>query len=347
MDRFVLDDGELALGDSHLRFQGQIALPSSASELSATGTLNLSDLAHLPWVTLKQSAAWQLQGQTKLQCAFRGRLEDWRGAEIVGTATAERIMARGLPIEALRMEWQQQSGKLAVRIPQATVGGGRVTANFFARPQPEPASYLIETDVTAVDLANLAASIPLWKERQIHGSASVHTSLLGTWGDPSSLRGDGWIHMSGEQLGELPLLDRLFRGVFGALADRLGFAYLRKARMTKFAGQWRLAQQRIWTEDLQLSGAAGAEPIVILIHGSVGLDTTLDLTIEPDLPAQLVVEAPDTSTVSRTIVKVMGGAERLRRMVGRHHLGGTIEKPQYKFEFNLPSGVGQLLESVR
>ncbi|MBI4323142.1 MAG: hypothetical protein HY596_02575 [Candidatus Omnitrophica bacterium] len=334
-DRFVLANGELALRDSHLRLQGQIASPSSASELSAAGTLNLSDLAHLPWVTLKQVEAWQLQGQTKLQGAFRGRLEDWRGAEIMGTATAERIMARGLPIEALRMEWQQQSGKVAIRIPQATVGGGRMTANFFARPQPEPASYLIETDVTAVDLANLAASVPSWKERQIRGSASAHASLVGTWGEPGSLRGDGWIHMSGEQLGELPLLDRLFRGVFGALADRLGLAYLRKARMTKFAGQWRLSQQRIWTEDVQLSGEAGAEPIVILIHGSVGLDKTLDLTIEPDLPAQLVVEAPNTSTVGRTIVKVMGGAERLRRMVGRHHLGGTLEKPQYKFEFNL------------
>lgn len=265
----------------------------------------------------------------------------------MGTATAEQMMVRGLPLEALRMEWQQQSGKVAIRIPQATVGGGRMTANFFVRPQPEPASYLIETDVTAVDLANLAASVPSWKERQIRGSASAHASLVGTWGEPGSLRGDGWIHMSGEQLGELPLLDRLFRGVFGALADRLGLMDLRKARMTKFAGQWRFAQQRIWTEDLQLSGVAGPEPIIILIHGSVGLDKTLDLTIEPELPAQLVVEAPNTSTVSRTIVKVMGGAERLRRMVGRHHLGGTIDKPQYKFEFNLPSGLEQLLESVR
>ncbi len=374
-DRFVLADGELALGDSRLRLQGQIALPSAVSELSAAGALDPADLSHLPWVTLKHVEAWQLQGQTKLQCTFRGSLNDWREAEIVGTATAEQVMVRGLPIEALRIEWQQRSGKLAVHVPQATVGGGRVTVNFFARSadtpsvlgtpspartvparsQPEPASYLIETDVTAVDLANLAASIPSWKERQIRGSASAHAGLLGTWADPTSLRGDGWMHMSGEQLGELPLLDRLFRGVFVALAERLGLADLRKARMTKLAGQWRLSQQRIWTEDLQLSGAAGAEPIVILIHGSVGLDKTLDLTIEPDLPAQLVMEAPNTSTVSRTIVKVMGGAERLRRMVGRHHLGGTIDKPQYKFEFDLdqllnqlfPSGLGQLLNSVR
>ena len=178
---------------------------------------------------------------------------------------------------------------------------------------------------------------------------------MGSWADPTSLRGDGWLRATGEHLAELPLLDQILRGFFGALANQLGLASFRKAQITEIAGQWRLAQARLSTEDLRLSGVSGDQPMTIDLHGSVGLDQTLDVSVEPDLSEQLVLEAPNTSTVARTFLKTLGGLERLRRLVGRHHLGGTLDNPQYKFEFTpeqllsqvLPGGLERLLESLR
>ena len=82
------------------------------------------------------------------------------------------------------------------------------------------------------------------------------------------------------------------------------------------------------------------------MRGSVGLDHTLDLTIEPELSEQIVLQTPQASTLSSAILKALGGLERLRRLVGRHHLGGTFEKPEYKFEFSLEQLFSSTLPTV-
>jgi len=357
-DRFLVDRVELTLGNSSLRIQGDVSrLPDRASHLIATGTVALSDLSRIPWVHPTGLEAWQPDGTTMVHLRLLGPANDWRSIEAAGFLHADHLVVRGVPFRAVSAELEQGQGRVAVRLTHAALAGGRLTGEFLTQTtgRDEPARYLLECDLTGADLAQLAASIPAWHQRQLQGSASAHASFSGFWNDRGSLRGEGWVHATGEQLGELPVIDRLFRGVFGALAERLGLAGLRKAQLTKLAGQWRLSQERIITDDLRLTGTLGMEPIIVALRGSVGLDATLDLTVEPELPEQLVLQAPNTSTLSTTILKVVGGAERLRRLVGRHHLGGTIDHPQYTFEFSLdqllnqlfPSGLGQILESVR
>ncbi len=177
-------------------------------------------------------------------------------------------------------------------------------------------------------------------------SASTHALLTGHWGASESLEGEGWLHATGEHLAELPLLDRVLQGIFGALADRLGLSSMRKAQMTALSGQWQMAHARVMTDDLKLSGFSGTEPVAIYVRGSIGLDNTLDLTIEPELSEGIVLQAPQVSTVPSTFLKALGGLERLRRLVGRHHLGGTIEKPEYKFEFSLEQLFGRTLPAA-
>ena len=92
-----------------------------------------------------------------------------------------------------------------------------------------------------------------------------------------------------------------------------------------------------------------------MFRGSVGFNKTLDFVVEPNLPDQLILEAPNTSTVSRTLLQAMGGLERLRQLVGQHHLGGTIDTPEYQFQVSVnqaidqlvPSGLERLLDSLR
>lgn len=355
-DRVEIAHAELRLGQSQMRLAGRLGHANAPSELQLSGVVELADLTQVPVVNLKQPLeAWNLHGPVTLQAKLRGVAREWREMEMLGSGSARKVTVRDIPVQDLSVQWQQRAGVLMVKLVHATVGGGRAAGTWFAELHSDPVKLVADADLTNLDLAQMTMAIPTWKGRDIRGAASAHAEMSGFARDQASWRGAGWVNMSGEHLGELPLLDRVFQGVFGALAERLGLAHLRRAKLTKFSGQWRLAQARIWTDDLQLSGTAGAEPIIILIRGSVGLDKTLDLTVEPNLPEQLVLEAPNTSSLSRTILRVVGGAERMRQMVGRHHVGGSIDRPEYKFEFSLdqllnqvlPAGLGQFLESVR
>jgi len=402
-DRVIIETGEVIFGASSFRARGEVSrlpapsaarqagLPHQASQLAVTGTVDLSDLARLPWVDLKALDAWQLDGESAFQLEALGPLDDWRSVEVRGTIRADEVTVRALPVRALSAELEQGQGRLLIRVMNAIAADGRLLGEFLIEQDETPARYLLEFDLMRAELGQLASAIPAWREprpfadsrsaetlsdrssvseslspdvlsetkgrgeRHIQGTLSCHASLLGVWRDRASLRGEGWLQAAGERLAELPLLDRILRGFFGVLADRLGLSNLRTAQITELAGQVRLANERLVTDDLRLRGWSGPEPITILVRGSVGLDKTLDLTVEPELSEQLVLQAPKTSTIAGTILKTVGGLERLRRLVGRHHLGGTIDNPQYQFEFTLdqllnqllPSGLQQLLESLR
>ncbi|MBI3009648.1 MAG: hypothetical protein HYY57_01525 [Candidatus Omnitrophica bacterium] len=182
--------------------------------------------------------------------------------------------------------------------------------------------------------------------------------VSGVWNKRSTWIGEGWLNASGEELGDLPLLDRLFRGLFGVLADRIGLETLRRAQITQASVQWQLERERLHTEQLRLGGLAASEPVAVYAKGSVGLDGTLDLIVEPELSERTVLEAPATSPLASTILRAAGQLERLRRFLGRHRLTGTLNEPQYRFEFTtqelfkqLAPGsedfLGGLFESVR
>jgi len=355
-DRVIIETGELLFGASSLRAQGLVSrLPHQASQLAFTGLVDLADLARFPWMDLKALEPWQLDGKAAVQLRVLGPLDDWHALAARGTLQAEEVTVRALPVRTVSAELEQGQGRLIIRVTDAMVADGRVLGEFLIEQDEQPSRYLLEVDLMRADLAHRASAIPAWRERRIQGTVSCHASVVGAWRDRASLRGEGWLHAAGERLAELPLLDRILRGFFGVLADRLGLSTLKVAQITELSGQVRLANERLVTDELQLKGLSGTEPITIYVRGSVGLDKTLDLTVEPELSEQLVLQAPNTSTIAGTILKTVGGLERLRRLVGRHHLGGTIDNPKYQFAFTLdqllnqllPSGLQQLFESLR
>ena len=354
-DQFVVQELDAAIGSSRLRVKGRISrLRDQPSQLTAAGTLRMTDLPQVPWVDLSALKPWGLEGDVAVQARLSGPLDEPRALAAAGLIQSEQLVIKGVPVRAITAELEQGRERWSLRVTEAMIASGKLTGECLLE-RSESARYLLEGDLTMADMQQLAASLPAWRGRDLQGTLSAHTSIVGVWKDRSKMQGDGWLQAEGERLGEVPLMDGLFRGVFGALADRLGLTMLRKAQITKVAGQWRLAQERLWTEDLRVTGLSGTEPVALIIRGSVGLDKTLDLVVEPELSEQLLTQAPNMSALSGTILKVMGGLERARGLVGRHHLSGTIDKPQYKFEFsldqvlnqNLPAGIGQLLDSLR
>ena len=346
-DALILDEGGLALAHSALRIAGRMSREADhASLMSITGTLDLAELSHLPFLPLPALEAWKLRGTTEARLQFDGRLSDWRESTIDGELRADHVQIREIPLDQATCIIEQHHRLLRMHIPSALAADGKLWGELVIEHHPEGAErYLLQADAVNLQLASLTQAIPAWQSHAIAGAASSHVLLSGAWAQRPTWKGEGWLNATGERLGDVPLLDKLFRGLFGVLGERLGLDSLRRAQITQASLRWQLSQERFRTDDLRLSGAAGAEPVAIYAKGSVGFDRTLDFVIEPELSEGVMLEAPTTATLARTVLKAAGQLERLRRLIGRHRLTGTLDKPEYRFEITTQDLFKQLAPS--
>ncbi len=351
-DRVQLERLDAAVGSSRVQAHGTIARPPhTESRLSLGGVIDTEDLTSLPWVKWPALAQWQLSGSAEVHATLEGELPGRDSWLARGTINSDRLVIRGLAVHELQMELDQHREQLTLRVANSIVAGGRLTGSLTIVNNSAGPDVALDADFVRADLAQLAAAIPAWKSLGISGDVSTRATISGTWPRQDTYQGQGWIHATGDRLGELPLLDRVLRGSLGAIGDRLGLSTLRKAQLMEIAGQWQLARGRIATEDLRLNGNTANEPITIYVRGSVGLDKTLDLTIDPELSEQVVLDSPTTRTLASTILRSVGMLDRVRRLIGRHHIGGTIDKPDPTFQFGMdelfsqaiPFGLDQLL----
>lgn len=342
-DDVLIDEATLSLAATRLQVSGQWAWSAArTSTLTASGTMELAELGQLPLMTASAFEPWRLQGPVTFEATFQGPLADWRDGALRGRLSARRILIRDVPIEQLSCEFDQRNRILRARIPSSQIAEGRCVGELTIQHHAPRSDYLLQADLVGLQLARLTQVIPAWRTRAVRGNASAHTFLSGTWQERATWTGEGWLNASGEQLGDVPLLDKVLRGVFGVLADRLGLDTLRRAQITQLSGRWRLSKERLWTEDLRIGGMGGSEPVALYVRGSVGLDQTLDFTIEPELSEETVLRAPSTSTLSSAVLKAAGQLDRLRRLIGRHRLTGTLKAPTYRFEFSMAELFKQL-----
>ena len=339
----VIDQSRLQLDQSRVQLTGRISRNSaSPSALKMMGAVELSELESIPFLSLPALQGWNLHGLAEVETQFQGSFVRWREADFNGRLRADRLQVKDLPVEQLSCQFEQTEGTLRVRVPMALVAEGKFVGELNVKHHPAAQDYLLQADLVGLQLARLTQIVPAWRSRSLSGIASAHALLSGTWQDRRTWRGEGWLNASGEGLGDMPLLDKLFGGLFGVLADRMGLDMLRRAQITQASVQWQLTQERLKTDNLRLGGLAGTEPVAVYAKGSVGLDQTLDFVIEPELSESLVLQSPTTSTLASTVLKAAGQLERLRRLIGRHRLTGTLNNPQYRFELSTQEILKQL-----
>jgi len=339
----VVEAAQLTFYDSQLSFKGSIGRAAPRrSRLTLAGTVQMADLTRVPFLPTQRLEPWKLTGAATMTASFEGPLDAWQDAQLRGQLSAPQLGVRDVPVEQLTCEFEQQERTLRVRVPSALIADGKFQGQVTVRHRPADAEYAAEADLVGLQLAKLAHVVPAWREREVTGTASAHALVTGMWKARATWQGEGWLNASGERLADMPLLDKVLRGLFGVLGDRLGLEPLRRAQITQASVTWRLSQERLTTEDLRLGGVAGTEPVAIYARGSVGLDQTLDFVIEPELSEGIVLQSPTTSTLATAVLKAAGQLERLRRLIGRHRLTGTLNKPEYKFEY----GTGEVLKQI-
>jgi hypothetical protein len=339
----LIDAAQLAFRDSGLSLRGAIERDATRrSRLQLTGTVEAADLSRFPFLNIPALEPWKLAGTVAVTADLDGPLTKWEEAHLRGRLSATQLSVRDVPVEQLACEFEQQDRTMRVHVPSALVADGRFRGELTVRHRTADAEFLTEADLIGLRLERLALAVPAWQQRQITGTASAHAVITGLWKQRATWQGQGWLNASGERLADVPLLDKVFRGLFGMLGDRLGLEVLRRAQITQASVTWRLSQERLQTDDLRLAGTAGTEPVALYARGSVGLDQTLDFVIEPELSEGIVLESPTTSTLASAVLKAAGQLERLRRLIGRHRLTGTLKDPEYRFEY----GTGEVLKQI-
>lgn len=345
MDPYLIwiDEADLAMEESRLRLAGAIARKAQArSRLTANGIIALHELGRLPWKLFGIFQKWQLEGLADAELTFDGLMADPKAADVSARLRAQSLRVRQIPLDDVRCAIDQEKGVLRLNIPSTLVAGGTLIANFALQQNESDHPYQLQADLSGLQLEQLKNTVPAWKDRAVSGNASAHAKLSGLSEKRATWVGEGWINMAGSQLGDVPLLDQLFRGLFGVLADRLGLEMLRRAEITQASTSWMLKQERLLTEDLRLGGVAAHEPVAVYARGSLGLDGSLDFIIEPEFSEAILLQAPSTSTLASTILKAAGQLDRARRLVGRHRLTGSLKKPTYRFELSLQETLKQL-----
>jgi len=350
----LIDDAAITFLESRVRLGGTLGRrPERASALRVSGAVDLGDLQRFPFFPLPQLEPWHLTGQAMADVELEGRISDWPGASLRGRIQAEHVAVRDLPIDEGLCELSQRDRTLRAHVPSARVADGRFQGDVTIEHRAGNEDYALDAEVSGLQLARLTQLVPAWRARAVTGTASGRTRLSGTWDARATWRGEGWLNASGAQLGDVPLLDKVFHGLFGVLGDRMSLESLRRAEITQISSRWQLSQERISTEDLRLGGMAGTETVAIYAKGSVGLDQTLDFVIEPELSEGTVLEAPATASLASTVLKAAGHLERLRRLIGRHRLTGTLKSPEYRFELSpqeifkqLAPAPGDLLQNL-
>ena len=337
-----IDEARLRLPGSDVRVSGLLSRTGGPSRLSVSGAVSFEDLRALPFAPQAWVESWKLQGRAEVDATFEGLLTDVAGATVRAAVRAPSLSVQGVPAQAVEAAVEQVNRRFQLRIPAGTIAGGRLWGDLRMAYRATAPEFALETDINRLQLAQLGEAIPAWRTRQVSGLASAHARVSGTWGRRATWQGEGWLDAQGERLGRVPLLDRVFQGLFGVLGDRLGLDTLRRAEIREASMKWQLTKERVWTDSLRLAGTAGTEPVAVYGKGSVGLDHTVDLVVEPELSEGTIVEAPTTASLAGALLKAAGQLEHLRRLIGRHRITGTLKQPQYRFEYSTQEVFRQL-----
>jgi len=326
---------------SQLVLAGELT-PTTPSQLNLAGrgTLTLADLAAWP-VTAQVLTDWPLTGTLPLTFTLQGTPQaprahvQWRASD---------LHLRELPVHLNHGELRWDEHGFTVPRLELLVADGRVTLSDGALGVPRHQQACHGTfAVDGVQLEPLVRTLWPARERYPTGVLTAAATLRGDRCEPSALQGSGEFHIRDARLGSIPLLDKVFWGLLGALADRLDYPELRQAELVEAVGTWRLAEGKITTDKTLVIATYAGSRIPIIFEGWVGLDHQLNVLVDAQVPADVLQYAPGVPATLRNMFRAVSILHNMTRLVGRQRITGTLERPVSSFEFSFEELANQLL----
>ena len=343
---FWLDQTQLWIDKNRVAATGRVSRSKAASELSLEGELQLEQLASLPLYPITQAEAWGMKGPVNFQARYTGPLSDWTYASIAATVKSPSLIVRDVPLEGTTLQINQDRDTLRGQLQSQSLAGGPTSLEFSLQHLGQESKFTVRGQILELQLAKLRQAVPKWRDRDVSGDATLQATLYGVWQRRATWAGEGLIRAKGQNLADIPLLEKLFRGLFGTITSIVSavgggsLESLRRAEVRSLDATWRLADERIATNDLRLGAVAAQAPVSIYATGSVGLDGTLDFTVEPDLTESLL-EGGQSGTATAAL-KAAGEFDKFRRLFAKLRMTGTIQEPKFERQF----APGELIKSL-
>lgn len=325
-------------------------LPHPTANLYAESAIELSDLSTLPlpetWRT--RLTAQRVQGLVRANASLQGPLDArWLTGRLGVKGAAERCTIGAVTLQQMNADVRIEEGQLDVPTFGAVYAGGQVQGRLTADLRQAHPPFQLQVAAIQVDLAQATQPWRSATAPPMAGALNTSWTLQGQGLQWTALRGTGTVQAVGENLGTVPVLDRILGGLGGVVADHLRLGRLRQVTFKQVEGRITIAGGKAMTQDVAIRG----DTMGVLVEGAVGVpDGGLDLVALPSV-AQAVVQESPVAGVAAAPAKSFDALA-----LGRVRITGTLQEPRFTSQLApvgdllqrfLPSGVRDVLQGVQ
>ena len=308
------------LGSTFRAIGDLLNLPHPTANLFVKSTLDLADLPTLPvppgWKDFLTAHA--ASGTALIDATFQGPFDpSWSTGRLGLKISSPQCALGRVLLQDVTAEAHLEDGQLRVPAFAAGYAGGQLQGHgSLDVTTPTPAFNL---QWTAAQI-NLAQALQPWHPAQpIVGTLDTSWALTGEGQQWQRLRGTGTVRAEGENLGTVPVLNRILGGLGGIVADYLRMGQLRRVTFKQAEGRFTIADGRVTTQDLTFRG----EAMGCTAEGGVDFNGQLDVLVIPSVMQAIAQQSPVLGQAAGKISQFDTLA------LGRVHIGGTLEEPQF------------------
>ena len=233
------------------------------------------------------------------------------------------MVSDGVVYRNFRSETKAQGRVLRLDEVRADVFGGKMAAQIELDAQNPGGNLPVEAvmSVDTVQAQGLLKGFLKWG-LPIQGRMGLSLTMSGAVDSTlelvqKTIRAEGRAQASEGKVVNWSLLRKVGSGV-----SQLGFMDFEEIPLRSLLAPFHVANERVYLDELRVRAA----DMDCRIAGSSGLDGSLDLTVDVDVPASRMNIAG--MQLGQTLQGLLGGAEA--RIPLRIHVGGTVEAPQVK-----------------
>ncbi|MCQ9207516.1 MAG: AsmA family protein [Omnitrophica bacterium] len=280
----------------------------------------------------------RLEGVLENSVYFKTDLRNIQAFELGIKSNAESLKIGNVKLKALRMDTRIKDGVVNMPLFNARLYGGVLNSSAMLDLTDKRLPYKLNCKLSAMDIRPLIKNTPL-KGKNVRGVVSSEFSLQGKAKNADSMEGRGRIIAQNANLGPMPLLTPLLGNIYGYF--RRVFPELRKVNITGGSADFYVANRRVMTDNLVLTG----EAISISARGYIDFDKNLDFEVENKISQNLTGGGGLQGSLQDIVVQ-------FGKFISKARLTGTLDKPKWKFEYLggieniLKGGLQKLLKDI-
>jgi len=327
--------------DSSFEFIGELeSLDKPVLSLYGKANVDIKDIAYFAPESLSKSIKiMKPSGKLASSVYFKGNLKDPSACEIGVKSNAEYIKMWNFKLDNFHMDMRLEDGILLVPLISAYPYGGVFVSSLRVDIEDSLIPYEADCKISGVNIADILEGTKLGKNN-LQGFLFSEFAVQGNAKSLSSMRGSGKIAVQRANLGPMPLLTPLLGNLYGYL--RHAFPELEQIDIKRGTCDFIIADRKISTENLVLMG----DVLGIYARGYMDFDKNLNFDVENELIKPEAAGAPDWQTAVQGMIVNFG------KFISKSHLGGTLDKPKWSFEYIggmknvLKGGLDKVLKGV-